>query len=183
MNEAPQKPRPDATLKTLPDERQAQIWEMLRKKSYEQVAKELRADGIQTSRNAVFEFYSWYWSRQRFAEDNAMINHALEELKKEVPSISEDQLFARGQEMFSLLAYMQKDSKGWKRAQDVRSKRLLTDLELQKFQRETCELFLKWAADQRAQEIAASGGLAQSEKIERLGQLMFGEDWSDAPKQ
>lgn len=51
-------------------------------------------------------------------------------------------------------------------------------LDNKKFMRETCALYLKWHDDQRAKEIAASSG-TNSEKIERLGQTMFGEDWED----
>ena len=60
------------------------------------------------------------------------------------------------------------------RKEDVREQAL--SLEKQKFQRDTCGLFLKWAADQRAKEIAGSNE-SNAAKIERLGQLMFGEDW------
>lgn len=49
-------------------------------------------------------------------------------------------------------------------------------LEKAKFQRSTCELFLQWAANEEAKAIAA-GGESNSEKISRLGQLMFGEEW------
>lgn len=49
------------------------------------------------------------------------------------------------------------------------------------FQRQTCELFLKWYEDKRAVEAAAGAG-DNSSKIERLGQLMFGEDWAPAEK-
>lgn len=52
------------------------------------------------------------------------------------------------------------------------------ELERQKFRRTTCELFVKWAEDARAKEIA-SGSASNGEKIERLGQLMFGEDWGE----
>ena len=47
-----------------------------------------------------------------------------------------------------------------------------------KFQRETASLFLKWQADERAKAIAGSGA-TNAEKIEALGQAMFGEDWAD----
>ena len=40
----------------------------------------------------------------------------------------------------------------------------------------TCEAFLKWFADKRAREIVEGSG-SNAEKIERLGQAMFGEDW------
>jgi len=49
-------------------------------------------------------------------------------------------------------------------------------LSRQRFARETTELFLQWFEDQRAREIAASPA-TNSDKIERLGQLMFGDDW------
>jgi len=45
-----------------------------------------------------------------------------------------------------------------------------------RFQRETCELFLKWRGDQRAREVADSGS-SNSDKIETLGAMMFGELW------
>lgn len=50
------------------------------------------------------------------------------------------------------------------------------ELARQKFRRETCELFTKWAADERARSIAESP-MDNAEKIEQLGQLMFGPDW------
>lgn len=46
----------------------------------------------------------------------------------------------------------------------------------EKFQRDTCELFLKWHADKAALD-AANGEGTNTDKIERLGQLMFGETW------
>lgn len=52
-------------------------------------------------------------------------------------------------------------------------------LQEQKFQRDTCALFIRWNEDARAREIAAAG-IDNAEKIERLGQLMFGEDWKAA---
>lgn len=45
------------------------------------------------------------------------------------------------------------------------------------FQRDTCELFLKWHADKRATQIADKKGIGTTEKVERLGKLIFKEDW------
>lgn len=53
-------------------------------------------------------------------------------------------------------------------------------LERVKFQRTTCELFVKWAEDEQARSIA-HGSSTNAEKIEALGQLMFGEAWSTKP--
>lgn len=49
-------------------------------------------------------------------------------------------------------------------------------LDEKRFQRETCELFVKWAADDKARGIVGSAA-SNAEKIEQLGQLMFGEGW------
>ncbi|EDY16695.1 hypothetical protein CfE428DRAFT_5808 [Chthoniobacter flavus Ellin428] len=47
----------------------------------------------------------------------------------------------------------------------------------QKFQRDTCKLFLEWCDQEQAKKIVASG-MSNSEKIEQLGLAMFGEDWN-----
>jgi hypothetical protein len=49
-------------------------------------------------------------------------------------------------------------------------------LETKKFQRTTCELFIKWAADEQAKNIATSD-LATDGKIEALGRHLFGDAW------
>jgi hypothetical protein len=46
-----------------------------------------------------------------------------------------------------------------------------------KFQRQTCELFQKWHADQRAIDVVENPGLSADQKTDMLGQIMFGEDW------
>ncbi len=50
-------------------------------------------------------------------------------------------------------------------------------LQREKFKRDTCELFLTWYDDERAKAITTSGA-TNAEKIEQLGQAMFGEDWT-----
>lgn len=52
-------------------------------------------------------------------------------------------------------------------------------LEQKKFQRLTCELFVKWFTDQRAVQ-AMTCATDNTQRIERLGQIMFGEDWKPA---
>jgi hypothetical protein len=47
-------------------------------------------------------------------------------------------------------------------------------IEKQKFRRETAELFIKWAADERAKEIALSGE-EKSVKMDKLLKLMYGD--------
>lgn len=49
-------------------------------------------------------------------------------------------------------------------------------LDVGRFQRDTCELFVKWFEDKRAQSVAA-GSTSNADKIEALGQLMFKDTW------
>lgn len=177
MSAPTRKPRGDAKLKTLPEARQEQIAEMLASKTLAEVKRELAADGLHTSLNALSQFYSFWQLKQTMEEADSMTEELVERLKEANPQISETQLFERGQIIFEALALQQKSTKDWKRVQDVKHRRQLVDLERQKFQRDTAALFIKWATDKRAQEIATAGGIAQSDKIEQLGQLMFQEDW------
>jgi len=50
----------------------------------------------------------------------------------------------------------------------------------EKYQRETCALFIKWHTEKTALDVANSES-TNADKIERLGQLMFGETWKPAP--
>jgi hypothetical protein len=63
------------------------------------------------------------------------------------------------------------------KAIEVGQKGEALDLLRQKFQRETAKLYLKWYTDQKAKDIADQPESSADEKVERLGRLMFGEDW------
>ena len=191
------KPRADSKLKTLPEERQAAIIEFMASHKLTETVKWLREDGLDTSVAALSDFYSWRQLRQQFAEDETTTESLLEQLKREVPNVSDEQLDEIGQRTFSLLSLRRQDLSGFMKVRTARTKgeiekeklrlkqvaeeRMQGSLTLQrqKFQRETCELFLKWSADQKAREIASGNG-SNSEKIEQLGALMFGEDWKEA---
>lgn len=109
-------------------------------------------------------------------EVEATTETILEELKRENPGLDQVQLDEFGMRTFTTLAIQRRDLKGFVALQRTRKERDALVLDQAKFQRETCSLFLKWAEDQRAREIA-NGGASQSDKIAALGQLMFGEDW------
>lgn len=188
------KARCDSSLKNLPEDRQSQIFEYAAEHGLVKCAAWLREDGLQTSKTAVGEFCSWRDLRLQLREDESTTDTVVEELKREVPNITDEQIDIFGQKTFSLLSIRRKDLDGFVKVRSARSKavleaeklklreksesRLRESLELQKekFQRETCALFLKWAADKKAKEIA-SGSATNAEKIEKLGELMFGEDW------
>ncbi|ODU24543.1 MAG: hypothetical protein ABS95_01760 [Verrucomicrobia bacterium SCN 57-15] len=176
MNE--RKPRPDSRLKTLPEERQEQIAEYARTHSLSATVDWLKADGLVTSQAALSGFLSWYGLRQQLARNESTVESVLADLKANNPNATERELFAAGQSFFSALAIETQDAKAWAMTQELRIKTDDLNLARQKFQRETCKLFIQWSEDQRAKSIAESGA-SNAEKIEQLGQLMFGEDWKE----
>ncbi len=109
-------------------------------------------------------------------EVEATTETILDELKKEQPGLDQATLDDFGMRTFMTLAIQRRDLKGFVALQRARKDRDSLELDEAKFQRETCELFIKWAQDQRASEIANSGA-SHGDKIAALGQLMFGEDW------
>lgn len=181
-------------MKTLPEERQREIIERLKAETYVKVRAWLREDGLDTSMAALSYFWDWWHLQQQFQSDEATTEGLLEELKRDVPGISEEQLDELGQRTFSLLAIRRQDLSGFVKMRSARSRALIEGeklrlanvaekrmqeslvLEKARFQRETCALYLKWAEDRKAKDIAASGA-SNAEKIERLGELMFGPDW------
>ena len=182
------KPRSDSTLLNLPEAQQAQLAEWLLDgvpyhRAQEQVAKEF---GVKVS----FKQLSHFWrdvcgpallTRRRRAVTTA--DEIATEAAKTPGRFDVATLDAIKQRAFELSIQPGADPKEIKeifkilltaRAQDLDAQQL--SLDQKRFQRETCELFLKWAATKRASEIANSPS-TNAEKIEQLGQLMFGEDW------
>ncbi|HWY76868.1 MAG TPA: hypothetical protein VN281_14700 [Verrucomicrobiae bacterium] len=170
------KTRPDAILDHLPEERQAEIFAMLDKKSYAAVRKHLAADGIAVSENLLSRWRSRYFLRAASRQNEADTETVLEEIKREVPNLSDEQLFSFGQRIFGMLAIKQQNAEDWVKVQAVQIKRDAEDRERKQFQRETAELFIKWYADKEAAKVASSS-MPNAEKLEKLGQIMFGEDW------
>lgn len=67
------------------------------------------------------------------------------------------------------------------KAGDQELKRGALALDRSRYQRETCELFVKWMANEQAKQIALAP-TSNAQKIEQLGQLMFGEGWKEGPQ-
>lgn len=126
------------------------------------------------------------------AENSAL--WLVKERQQREPGVSESELEEYGQRIFTELTIHRQDMKGFVKLRSARNKAKLDKakldlqvqaeerqrealkLEQEKYRRETCELFLKWSEDQRAQAIA-QGSAPNAQKIEQLGQLIFGEDW------
>ena len=174
---APTKPRSDSPLRSLPDDDQTQVIAWLSQGSQANARRQIKAAyGFEPSDAALSGFWSWYHVRRQLARNESTTQALVAELAQENPDLSPEKLQEAGQAFFSALAVEQQDALAWAAAQKIGIARQQLALDRAKFQRETCSLFLKWAEDQRAQEIA-QGSAPNSEKIDKLGALMFGEDW------
>jgi hypothetical protein len=189
MSDPLQKPRSDSRLKTLPEERQEAIVEYARSHSVAETVGWLRDDGVKTSHGALSEFLSWFKLRRRFqiAEQDSL--NLVELLRQKRPAMSEAERQEWANDFFQVQAIKDNDPdtflafssarfKAELEKEKLRIKQEELQLAKQKFHRETSELFLKWSEDKQAREIATSNA-TNAEKIERLGQLMFGEDWKE----
>ncbi len=163
-------------MKTLPAERQAAIAEYGLGHTLQETLKWLREDGVETSQTALGNFLSWYSLREQLERNEGVVNQVLEDLRQGDVAMSEEALQKAGHLFFSALAIEQKDSLTWKRTQDAQTRQELARQGRLKLQRDSCELFLKWSEDRRARDIAGSSA-SNSDKIEQLGELMFGENW------
>jgi hypothetical protein len=171
------KARGDSKLKTLPTARQAQIVEHAQGHKLWETLAWLNQDGIKTSSAALSEFLSWHRLGQRLERIQGKVERGLQELRAKRPGMAEEEMQETGYVLFSAIAMDDEDPEVWKIANDVRTKQRAESREQAKFQRDTCTLFIKWAEDQRAKAVMDDQGTTNTEKIERLGQLMFGENW------
>jgi hypothetical protein len=173
-------PRADSKLKRLSEEIQQSIFEMCGKPGLTQRAIldwiEKECD-VQSSARGLSEFLSWYAARLEARKDEERVNVFLAEERQLHPEMSKDDLFERGQRMFSLLAMSRQDPKAWTTVQKVEIERADSITNRQKFKRETGELILKALADERCKEIGASGA-THEEKLRALDQTLFPEDWA-----
>ena len=183
--------RRDAKLMSLPAERQAEVIAIatdtgITRKTLDRLRDELGI--VVGSAQTLSKFWHWYHSpgqriEREIASRGSLTELIVEKLRATKPGFTEEELFSFGQRMFAERAIAMQDPAAWvamQGAQRDREKVVLKEQEIrlaeQKFRRETCELFLKWYEERQAQEIAGSAA-THAEKIERLGQLMFGEGW------
>jgi hypothetical protein len=111
------KPRADARLKTLPDERQADIADFARTHSLAQTAKWLGEREIKTSISAVSQFLRWYRTKQAMAQNEASLRKELADVVRKDPSaLRVDKL---GHTLFSVLALKNQDPIAWCRCQNI----------------------------------------------------------------
>ncbi len=162
-------------------------------KSLKEAQEQLRLDGCSVSLGRLSQW--WEAQRAKAAEDKfleqitsgAQQTKRIDEALKENPAPVLQQIMARLKVLTAMLATQATANPEAMKQLDLLLTHLVAfhreegrdkdrALAWQRFMRETCELFLKWYADEQAKAIAA-GAESNSSKIERLGALMFGEDW------
>jgi hypothetical protein len=213
MSDEP-KPKSNAVLKNLPEDRQEQIFEWCEKPNDQDALgnviprtgglafarKQLAEDGLKVSLDSLSEFRRWYGARLRYRLALAASEQQQELMAQFRPG---DAKLAREYGEYVLLQ-VANDSQdvdiftAVTMAQDSRRRLTLDeasaktkaeqnqrkldqkdeDLKIAraKFRRETAELFIEWSSDQRAKDILSSGA-SKADKIEALGQAMFGDTW------
>lgn len=152
---------------------------------YKDAQKWLASYGIKASKTLLSGFFNSMDVRLRFASLQAA--QSAEAAKAELPADIEAATRERiAQHKFELsfmnlsesqrlqLIQIQQNEDGMKGNFELKKKKL--ELDQIKIQRTVIKHFIDWFADQRAKEILSSTS-SNSEKIETLGKLMFGEDW------
>ena len=193
------KPRKDAVLQNLPEERQDQIVKWLKTAEVKDAdgkviqpggqdlaLAQLAADGIKVSEPQLSRFWRWYQLDRRYSGMRQTADQLQDmAVAKGVPLEKARQL---AQGMFTLQAVQANDPETFislqqldldQRSAETRAKfkREEIDLKRKTFQVKTCELFVAWSADEKAKTILAGSG-TNSEKIEALGRAMF-PDWEE----
>lgn len=150
--------------------------------TYKQAAKWLDGYGIKASSNALQTFYHSLDMRLRYASLQAA-QLSEEKTPADIEAKTKERV---AQTMFELaylplaenqklqLIALQQNKEGMQGNYELKKAKL--DLDRQKFQRLAVKKFMDWYEDKTAREIATSN-MSQADKIEKLGQAMFGEDW------
>jgi hypothetical protein len=188
------KARCDAVLKNLPEDRQREIVELLDKEGYKATRAHLIEDGLKTSLGSLSEFYSWWHWREQYQELEEDTQTVMSLLSQQRPDLKQEELEQYGSIYFQTQAVKKRDPKTFLRFATARHKAAMDKLnyklkEVQigqkdkdqslaerKYQRETCALFFKWWEDMRVKQVM-SGPESNEDKTEKLGQILFGENW------
>lgn len=133
------KVRADAKLKTLPEERQAEIAEFAAKHTLAETVIWLRSLGIEVSHTAVSRFLTWHRLKEQMDRNEVVVQEMLAKLSEEKPELTQEEMSALGQVFFLGLALEKQDPRGWHMAQRTGIWKAQLQFEMRKYQ-DTCEL-------------------------------------------
>lgn len=149
------KPRSDAVLLNLPEERQEQVWTWCNtpKKDgcaggLEHAQEQLAADGVKVSLSQLSRFCSWYRLRAEFRAADSAAKDVEEFLKAEAPGMSPEKIAAAGQLVFTMQATRENDAEKFVSLESLRLAKTTAQTRAA-FERE--KLAIRQAAEKRAQ--------------------------------
>jgi hypothetical protein len=131
------KPRADAKLKTLPEERQREIAEFAKTRTLAETVAWLAAGGVGVSIGAVSNFLAWYGVKEQMGKNALVMEQLLEKEGERRPELTEEKVAELGQKFFCELALERKDAKAWALTQRTGIMRAELELALQKY-RDAC---------------------------------------------
>jgi len=198
----PRKVRRDSRLKALPVEQRALIAGWLAEDGAPSCLQRMLSElGIKSNQTSLYEAIAYWEVQEKFSTVQAKAialaqNEADTKGKMSVEEMEEaiDRHFilqaaeAKDSDLYTKLRTLRIQDQAAKSGGRIAMEKLRhsqrkleqkdRDFKLleAKFRRDTAELFLDWSSDQKAKDIVASGA-SRAEKIEALGQAMFGEDW------
>ncbi|HEX4085908.1 MAG TPA: hypothetical protein VHY22_13425 [Chthoniobacteraceae bacterium] len=184
-------PRKDAWWFGMPEERLDQIYKWSLVKPSETCVggvqfalDQLAADGLKIVDAQFSRFRSFYRANCFWGSLGGLISAVQEKM----PNATPEELAKVGDVVMMAKALSEENTSDYVSVRSVeqaersgKTKARQKDEEIGlrriKEQRDTCKLFLKWAEDEKAKSVLASGA-TNSEKIEALGRAMF-PDWGE----
>ena len=163
--DALEKPRSNSTLKTLPEDRQADIAEYAQDHSLADTLTWLKVNGVDTSTGAISRFLSWYSVRRQLVQNKSAVQEVIRHLKEEDPDTTPEQLSALGEKFFLGLAIANRDPHAWWLAQQASCRKSELQLEFQKYHD---QIQARKDAIQRELDTAKSSGGLSPETIDKI---------------
>ena len=152
-------------MKTLPEDRQAEIAEYARDHTIVDTVQWLSANGVQTSTGPVSLFLSWYAVKKQLTQNNSAVHEVLTELANQDPNMTTERLTELGQKFYLGLAIEKRDPRAWFLVQQITCRHNELQLQLQKYRD---QIQARKDAIQRELDAAKSAGGLSPETIERI---------------
>lgn len=177
------KPRGDSKLKTLPEDQQRKVIEWIKAKRLDEVVKLVKAElGVETSRSSLSEFYTWFHMARRLEDYKSFADDLKGELSQIAGmDLAEDKVATFAQRAFELQCLKKDDAKTFflMRMNGLAEKKLDLAERQQALAERKFMFSVADAVRKHAEKIRpiVDGAGSDDEKTEKLGQLIFEEDW------
>lgn len=127
------KPRSDAKLKMLAEERQREIAEFADKRSLEETVAWLGSSGVEVSSCALSRFLAWHRVKQQMEKSQLMVEELMASQKERNPDLTEEKVRELGHMFFCELALEERDHRAWSLAQRTAIQRGELELAFKKY--------------------------------------------------